>query len=74
MDKDLIELCMGFDDGTLTASEYLHFGAGLISSGLVNSTGSYQRFVGSLTEAGYLTTDGTFTEHALEFLADHEGE
>lgn len=74
--KDLVDLTIGFDAGALTAREYLDFAGELVRTGLVNSTGSYGRFVESLYNGGYLRSDGTLTEHGLNVYnaATEEGD
>lgn len=61
---DMVSQVIAFDNGEMeSVSEFLEFAKALVDSGLVNSTGSYQRFVGDLVRAGYILPDGTMTEH-----------
>lgn len=57
----MVDLAIGFDNGTLTAGEYLAFGSALVVSGMANSTGTFQRFVGVLVGKGLLTREGEIT-------------
>jgi hypothetical protein len=41
----ITELAIGFDEGTLDLDELGEFADLLVRTGLVNSTGTYQRFV-----------------------------
>ena len=64
---DLVTQTIAFDEGEMTTAEYLDFATALITTGLVNSTGSYGRFVYPLIEQGLILPDGTVTAkgHAI---------
>lgn len=69
---DIVTLVIKFDNGEMTTvEEYLDFCSALITSGLVNSTGSYQRFAGALIERGLILPDGTITDYGRE-VAQHD--
>lgn len=51
---DPVQACIDFDEGTMTEEQAVEFGRYLIASGLVNSTGTFQRFVRGLFEEGLL--------------------
>jgi hypothetical protein len=52
---DPVAACIAFDEGGFeTEEEAVEFGRWLVSSGMVNSTGTFQRFVRDLYGAGLL--------------------
>lgn len=65
---DIVSLAIGFDEGSLTEAEYIQFASALIHSGLVNSTGTFQRFAQSMIEAGYIDTSGDLTVLGFEYV------
>ena len=68
---DLVTQVIAFDEGEMTTAEYLDFASALITSGLVNSTGSYQRFVYPLIERGFILPDGTITAEGHNFAEEN---
>ena len=58
---DLVTQTIAFDEGEMTTAEYLDFATALIKSGLVNSTGTYGRFVADLVNGGLITPNGIIT-------------
>jgi hypothetical protein len=49
---DVVALANGFDEGTLSAEELRQWARYLVETGLVDSTGTFQRFVRDMREAG----------------------
>lgn len=70
--SEIVELVMGYDEGTLTKGGLIRCGKALVETGLVNSTGSYQRFVAMLIEGGYIEPDGTITEKGQDIVDEDE--
>lgn len=69
---DIVDLAIGYDEGWLTKGGIIRFGAALVDTGLVNSTGSYQRLVSMLIDGGYLDAKGKVTEKGQEIIEEDE--
>lgn len=52
--NELLDLTIGFDEGTLDERETIRFAALLLYTGLVYSVGRYGRLVNDLIESGYV--------------------
>lgn len=69
--NELLDLTIAFDEGELDEDEEVRFAALLLLTGMVNSTGSYGRFVVGMIEAGF--GDAIATEMALRSPASVVG-
>lgn len=52
--NELLDLSIAFDEGTLDEREAVRFAALLLYTGMVNSTGTFGRFVSGMVEAGFV--------------------
>lgn len=65
---NIVDLAIGFDEGSLSQAEYIQFASDLVHSGLVNSTGTFQRFVQNMIDAGFIDTSGDLTVLGVEYV------
>lgn len=65
--NELLDLSIRFDNGELTEREACRFAALLLITGMVNSTGTFGRFVNAMIDAGF--TDAIAADMA-ELRAD----
>lgn len=69
---NVVDLAIGFDEGSLTQAEYIRFASALVHSGLVNSTGTFQRFVQAMIDEGFIDTSGDLTVLGIEYTEGEE--